>query len=84
MAKARLIEDLIASGVTRLDLGPELYEWKRVWADDMQWHTGLLIFNRTTCGYAVGAAKWLGQRARYRRDRDLHFCNPREVRAPDE
>ena len=84
MAKARLVEDLIASGVTRVDLGPELYEWKRVWADGMQWHTGLSIFNRTARGYAIGAGKWLSQRAACRRDRDLHYCNPRDLRVTDE
>lgn len=84
IAKARLVEDLIASGVTRLDLGPDLYEWKRVWADSMQWHTGLSIFNRTARGYAIGVGKWLSQRAGDRRDRDLHYCNPRDLRVPDE
>ena len=45
--RARLIEDLISQKVDVLDFPAEPYEWERQWTDDVQWHTTLLVYNKT-------------------------------------
>jgi CelD/BcsL family acetyltransferase involved in cellulose biosynthesis len=84
IAKARLVEDLIDSRMTRLDFGPELFEWKRVWADDIKWHTRLRAFNRTPAGYAAFAAEWLRSRVLRRGEvDDVQYRNRRDLRGPE-
>ncbi len=47
LLRAKLIEELIANKITFFDFPGEPYAWEKQWADELQWHKSILIFNQT-------------------------------------
>jgi len=45
--RAELIKELTSKGIEYFDFPGEPYEWERQWADDIQWHKSLIIYNNT-------------------------------------
>jgi len=45
--RAELINDLISKKIEYFDFPGEPYEWEQQWADDLQWHKSLIIYNNT-------------------------------------
>jgi CelD/BcsL family acetyltransferase involved in cellulose biosynthesis len=61
--RLRLIERLIAQGVTRLDMPGNPYDWERQWTDEMRPQVAVSIYPRTVRGRLLS---WLDRR----RDRE--------------
>jgi CelD/BcsL family acetyltransferase involved in cellulose biosynthesis len=53
--RARLVEELITRGISRLDFPAEPYEWERHWTSEMRWHKTLVVFNSTLVGRTLYA-----------------------------
>jgi CelD/BcsL family acetyltransferase involved in cellulose biosynthesis len=77
--RARLVEDLIRQGITRLDFPAEPYEWERQWTNELRWHRSLALFAPTAKGMVYGFYRKV--RAFRRRDdsMEVHFRNPRDL-----
>jgi len=45
--RADLIEELISIGIEHFDFPGEPYEWEQQWANDIQWHKSIIIYNNT-------------------------------------
>jgi hypothetical protein len=57
--RARLVEELITRGISRLDFPAEPYEWERHWTSEMRWHKTLVVFNSTLVGRTLYALSCL-------------------------
>jgi CelD/BcsL family acetyltransferase involved in cellulose biosynthesis len=84
VGRAKLIESIIAEGVTEFDFPGEPYEWEQQWTGDLRWHRSLLVYNETLTGRVVGLANALKDCVRRGRDeRKVVFADARELKAPD-
>jgi CelD/BcsL family acetyltransferase involved in cellulose biosynthesis len=84
VGRARLVERLIADGVTGFDFSGAPYEWEAQWSDSLNWHRSLLVCNKTLRGRLL----WLlissnGYLKRGTDKRSVVFEDPRALRAPD-
>jgi CelD/BcsL family acetyltransferase involved in cellulose biosynthesis len=65
--RARLIESLIAEGVTEIDFPGEPYEWEAQWTNVVRWHTTLALRGPTAIGRLLAVVSRLRHRPRERR-----------------
>jgi hypothetical protein len=84
VGRAKLLEQLIADGVTGFDFSGAPYEWEAQWSDSLQWHRSLLVCNKTLRArllWLLISSKDYLRRATDRRS--VVFADPRALRAPD-
>lgn len=82
--RARLIERLIAEGVTALDFPAEPYAWESQWTSDHRPHQSIVVYNRTLRGWALAQLRrWRDRRRTVAAD-GIAYANARDLRAPRE
>jgi CelD/BcsL family acetyltransferase involved in cellulose biosynthesis len=47
LLRARLIEQLIARGITSVEFPGPAFEWEQQWTDEVRWYQELWLYNRT-------------------------------------
>jgi len=81
--RARLVERLMAEGVSVLDFPGAPFQWEEQWADEVQWHDSAVVFGRGWRASAIRLVIALRQRFRARADTGaIRFADPRALR-PD-
>ena len=81
--RARLIEQLIESGIPRYDFHGEPYEWERKWTEDMRWHRSVLVYNKTFKARLIALYSKLKQmRNGGNADPRLAYCDARSLKSP--
>lgn len=81
--RARLIERLMAEGVSLLDFPGAPYQWEEQWADELQWHDSAVVFGRGWRASAFRVMKALRERLRADAgDGPVRFADPRAL-SPD-
>jgi CelD/BcsL family acetyltransferase involved in cellulose biosynthesis len=81
--RARLIERLIAAGVSALDFPAEPYEWESQWTSDHRPHQSIVVYNRTLRGRALSLLRRWRDRRTPAAD-GIAYANARDLRAPGE
>jgi CelD/BcsL family acetyltransferase involved in cellulose biosynthesis len=80
--RLRLIESLIAAGVSTLDFPGKPFDWERQWTDAVRWHVVLSIYPPTLRGRALASLeRWT---LRSSPERRFESAGPRPDRSPDE
>lgn len=79
--RAELIKELISKGIEYFDFPGEPYEWELQWADDIQWHKSLIIYNNTFKAklfsfYNTVRSRWKNTDS----DDQIHYHNPLDVK----
>jgi CelD/BcsL family acetyltransferase involved in cellulose biosynthesis len=82
--RARLIERLIAEGVSALDFPAEPYEWESQWTSEHRPHQSIVVYNRTLRGRALSLLRRWRDRRRTPAADGIAYANARELRAPRE
>lgn len=84
VARARLIADLIARGMSTFDFPGEPYEWEAQWTSEVTWHRSLLVFNRSVRGRAWSVVHRLREAWRGRPlEGTIEYVDPKSLKAPD-
>ena len=81
--RARLVERLIAEGVSALDFPAEPYEWESQWTSDHRPHQSIVVYNRTVRGAALSLLRRWRDRRTAAAD-GIAYANARDLRAPGE
>jgi CelD/BcsL family acetyltransferase involved in cellulose biosynthesis len=77
--RARLIEDLIARGVTAVDFPGPPYLWERQWTSELRWHSMLTVYSGTLRSRMLEVLERVKNR---HGERTLTFVDPRMYPPP--
>jgi CelD/BcsL family acetyltransferase involved in cellulose biosynthesis len=75
--RAKLVEDLIKSGVREIDFSDEPYAWQRRWTDSFRWHKSVVIYNKTIKAAFYSVYNRVRQRIRPWDKNNVVFRNPK-------